>query len=60
MAINGAALRLNFMDEPDREDRAKSYIWALRGGPVEAPVVLFHSGRAGMMHGATMMHCATG
>ncbi len=33
---------LQVMDEPDREDRTKSYIWALRGGPVEAPVVLFH------------------
>lgn len=33
---------LQVMDEPDRENRTKSYIWALRGGPPEAPVVLFH------------------
>jgi len=33
---------LQVMGEPDREDRTKSYIWALRGGPTESPVVLFH------------------
>lgn len=33
---------LQVMGEPDRAQRSHSYLWALRGGPLEAPVVLFH------------------
>lgn len=30
------------MNEPDRANTSKSYIWVLRGGPPEKPVVLYH------------------
>ena len=30
------------MNEPDRKNTSKSYIWVLRGGPPDTPVVLYH------------------
>jgi transposase len=33
---------LQVLQEADREARQKSYLWALRAGPPDAPVVLFH------------------
>jgi transposase len=30
------------MDEPGRDNTAKSYMWVARGGPPQAPVILYH------------------
>ncbi len=30
------------MDEPGRADTTLSYMWVVRGGPPEAPVILYH------------------
>ena len=33
---------LQVLDEPGRKNQQKSYIWALRSGPPDKPLVLFH------------------
>lgn len=33
---------LQVLDEPGREDTQKSYIWAIRSGPPDRPVIVFH------------------
>jgi transposase len=34
--------RLQVLGEPGRADTTKSFMWVARGGPPEAPVILFH------------------
>lgn len=33
---------LQVLGEPDRKNETKSYLWAIRGGPSDKPVILFH------------------
>ncbi len=33
---------LQVLQEPGRQARSKSYLWALRAGPPQAPIVMFH------------------
>ena len=33
---------LQVLREPERNDRNKSYLWGIRGGPPEQPAILFH------------------
>lgn len=33
---------LQVLQEPGREDRSKSYLWGIRGGPPDQPAILFH------------------
>ncbi len=33
---------LQVLREPERNDRSKSYLWGIRGGPPDQPAILFH------------------
>jgi transposase len=40
--VNIDDTRVQVMNEPDRPDTATSFMWLARGGPPDAPVVLYH------------------
>jgi transposase len=40
--VNIDDTRVQVMSEPDRPDTATSFMWLARGGPPDAPVVLYH------------------
>ena len=40
--INADESSFQVMEEPNRKNTSKSYIWVFRGGLVDKPVVMFH------------------